>query len=244
MPAYCAASRSGASSRMNARVCLWRGVGRLCRWRGLAVLVISVAADESLPPDTVRVPRSEGTFIQSEATEIPPLRLRRNAGGQWETLRRDEIRAELLRITGVDFREPGSGPPGQPFIGYRADEYAVVDHRWFSEVVFRLWLEMRYWNLTYARDYWDCDEYCLALGALADLALLRAPGHPRAPPQLFGSMIVRQVHPWGLAPVGGTHALVLFRSERSWWVADPQNGRTELLEKFPNRGSIREILFR
>jgi hypothetical protein len=211
----------------------------------LAGVVVAVGLiDEPLPPDTVRVSRGRETFALAEPTEIPALRLRRDAAGRYETLGRAAIRRELGEIAGLEFRELGSGPPGQPFIGFRSDEYAVVDHRWFSTVVFQVWLELKYWELTYAGDVWDCDEYCLALGALADLALLRAPEHPRPPPQLFGSMIVRQPHPWGTTPAGGVHALVLFRSERSWWVVDPQNGRIEPLEKFPNRGAIREILFR
>lgn len=216
-------------------------------WGGALMVFVTVSdAGQVAPaPDTIVVPRGEERFARTPKVGIPIFRTRRTERGEFDTLTKGEIFAELSEITGLVFTEPGGSTFHlAPFIDCRYERYGVVDHGWFRNLIRLLQLELQFHGLTFRRDYWDCDDYCASLDAFVDLSWLNSSDPVRPPPQLYGSMVVNQVLPWGANTTLGIHALVLFRSEQSWWVVDPQNGMMEPLATYPNRSTIREILFR
>ncbi|AOS43648.1 hypothetical protein Verru16b_00700 [Lacunisphaera limnophila] len=202
----------------------------------LPVAVSLGAEDDFIPPSGVK-------FETLKFKPIPAYRPGRGPDGNYETLRRAELVAELRLLTGVKLNERGTDllPAPVPRISCRFELYSAVDDAWFAE--FNEWFHRELWDLglTYRKEDWDCDDFSLALNALADLALLQAGEHPA--PQLIGRLIVRQVKPWGGTPAGGVHEITLYRSGSGWYVAEPQTRAIIALRDYPNRQHIQEILF-
>lgn len=196
----------------------------------------------SAPGDEV-IPRSSVKFEQIKVRPIPTYRPLREPDGSYEHLTREDIVKELRMITALPLNERGRDllPPALPRITCRYDRYSVVDQAWFGK--FSKWYGHELWHLdlTYRKEYWDCDDFSTSLNAMADLALLESREHPA--PQLIGRLIIRQVHAWASTPAGGTHEIVIFRSEAGWQVMEPQNQHIASLWDYPNRQHIREILF-
>jgi len=189
-----------------------------------------------LPPGGLAIP-----VHRLEA--IPPYRAELGRDGQPVRLTRAQILAELRALSGVALNDQGDAlvPPPFPRVTCRFETYSVVNHRWFGNLIFWCRGELRFEGLSYRTENWDCDDFSTAYNAIADIAQLRA--RQPAPPRLVGRLIVRQAHAWAGTPAVGLHEVVIFRSGKSWWVCEPQNGVKVRLEKYPNRGSIREIMF-
>lgn len=163
--------------------------------------------------------------------------------GQVETVTRTEIVAELCRLTGKQLNERGTDflPADEPRITCRYETYSVVHAGWMKSFVKWFEKELKVLGLTYQDESWDCDDYSVALNAFVDLALLRNKSHP--PPQLVGRLVVYQDRRWAGVRAGGVHELVIVRTERGWLVVEPQSGEFGKLDDYPNRESVKEILF-
>lgn len=209
----------------------------LCLLGAFTALPLSAAED----PETI--PRSGHKFELLKFKPIPRYAPRQQHDGSYEVLSRKDVVGELRLSTGVHFNERGNAllPPPQPRISLRYEFYSAIDDDWFA--TFNDWFhrELDKLDLRYRKESWDCDDFSMALNAFADLALLLAEEHP--PPQLIGRMLVQQVHAWAGTPAGGIHEVVIFRSGTAWHVVEPQNRTMCALLDYPNRHTIREILF-
>lgn len=204
-----------------------------------AIATATPAADES----TI-VPRSDTRFETLRLAKIPAYRPTRRADGNFEEIDRPRIVRELTELSGVGFHERGNNPlpPPLPRISCRFDRYSAVDQAWFGDFLRWFRNELTYHlGLDYRKESWDCDDFATTLNAMADLALLGSAGHP--PPQLIGRMRVVQARAWAGVEPCLSHELVIHRSEKGWFVTEPQNGQTVALRKYPNRRQILEVLF-
>lgn len=204
---------------------------------GLLLAVTAAAADpEIVPPSGVK-------FERLRLRELPVFVPRVNGAKGIEVLTRKDITAELRMVTGIDLHERGQNPlpPPLPRLSCRFESYSVIDHDWMTELLDWVRLEEKHLGLNFRAETWDCDDFSIMANAMADLAQLKSSQHH--PPHLIGRLIVGQANAWAGVPAGGTHELVIFRSGRAWWVAEPQNGTMASLWEYPNRRHIREILF-
>jgi len=192
-------------------------------------------------PELVQTSGHKFEFLKLK--EMPTYHPARKSDGGYESLTRKDLLVELRMITSLPLNERGSSllPPPLPRVVCRYESYSAVDHEWFQS--FNEWFhrELQALDLTYRKEDWDCDDFSMALNAMADLALLRSREHPA--PHLIGRLIVDQANPWAGVPTGGSHELIIFRSEDGWFVAEPQNRQVASLWDYPNRTHIKEILF-
>jgi len=191
---------------------------------------------EILPPGGVEI-------RINRVDAVPPYRAELGDDGKPVLLTRTQIVAELREITGLALNDQGGEllPPPFPRVFCRFETYSVVNHRWFESLIHWCTGQVRFLGLTYRRENWDCDDYSMAYNAIADIAQLRA--QTPAPPRLVGRLIVQQKVAWAGTPVTGAHEVITFRSGKSWWVCEPQNGTKILLKNYPNREHVREIMF-
>lgn len=191
-------------------------------------------ADEVLPPSGVR--------FETRKLSLLPAYRPRLVGGEVETLARRDLVAELRIATGIRLNERGADPLPAPLprVSCRFEAYSAVDHAWMRELVAWFRKEAEHLHLDFRPESWDCDDFSKSLNAFADLAQLGSPTVDA--PRLIGRLVVEQRHPWAGTPAGGTHEVIVFRSEKAWWVCEPQSGEMVSLLLYPNRAHVREIL--
>jgi len=216
----------------------------MIRWLGIGLLAATAQAAESAPVLTDEIlPRSGVQFDRLRLAEIPVYQPHVEHRGTVEQLRRKDVAAELRFATGLELHERGHAalPAPLPRVSCRFEHYSAIDHAWFLDLIAWFRREVRHLDVSYRAETWDCDNFSLALNAFADLAQLRS--ERRDPPRLIGRLIVAQRNAWGGTPAGGIHEVVIFRSERAWWVCEPQSGAVIPLTDYPNRRYIQEVLF-
>lgn len=212
-------------------------------WLKALLLTLPTLSLANTGVDADIVPSSGVQFEQLKIKAMPAYQPARCKDGSYESISRQDIVTELRLLTGINFNERGQEllPAPLPRISCRYEAYSSVTLSWFRKFIFWFDHQMRALGLTYRKDDWDCDDYSLALNAMADLAFLQSKDHP--PPQLIGRLIVRQIFPWGGTPAAIAHEITIFRSDTGWYVAEPQSGRVDPLRDYPNRKHILEILF-
>jgi hypothetical protein len=112
--------------------------------------------------------------------------------------------------------------------------YAIPKHR--SMLAFIEWVNTLYFNspeLRYVPESYDCENYTRTFAVLADLGGVSVKGQH----SIF-RIYVEQKVAWGGVPSGGYHALVLFKSDRGWFVLEPQTGDVITLDRYPNKQYI------
>lgn len=78
----------------------------------------------------------------------------------------------------------------------------------------------------------DCDNFALAARLFANMAAMRA----RSAEPVVGIATVFHVLPWAtLPPTFENHEVLLFYTERGWFVMEPQNAHVGPLATYPNR---------
>lgn len=193
--------------------------------------------------DEDKIPASALSFQEIKIKAMPAYQPTRGADGRYVVMSRAQIVEELRQVTGVAFKERGDSPvpPERPRIICRYEFYSEISDAWFKS--FYDWYQYELWSLdlTYRQNVWDCDDFSIALNAMADLMLLANKEHP--PPQLIGRLVVRLHTRWANVEPGGMHEITIYRSETGWHVMEPQNGISTRLDKYPNRDTIEEILF-
>lgn len=123
--------------------------------------------------------------------------------------------------------------------------YAVVPHEWlmdrflpyFLDTVFRL-------GLRFTDEGFDCDNYARLFRDELNLQYrLQVTTEGQEP--ACAVFTVRQKRTFGVVPgqSGYTHALVLVRTEKGWYVVEPQDGTISMLGKYPNRAHLRRVYF-
>lgn len=111
-------------------------------------------------------------------------------------------------------------------------QFQALDHQSFVE--FASFMNRFYWQtptLRYRPESYDCDNFARTAVVLADLA---------NPTGFVGQITlfriyVHQDQPFGGVPAGGNHALIAFISDRGLFIYEPQSGRIESINKYPNR---------
>lgn len=211
---------------------------------GVGLLLSAAHATEAPPEITEQVLPRGGVQFERLTVPAPPVYVPHvEHRGTVERLRRRDVVGELRVATGISLNERGQAalPAPLPRVSCRFEHYSAVDHAWFLDLIAWFRGEMKRLGVTYRAQTWDCDNFSLALNAFADLAQVQA--ERRDPPRLIGRLIVAQQTAWGGTPAGGLHEVVIFRSERAWWVCEPQSGALIPLTDYPNRRHIREVLF-
>lgn len=135
--------------------------------------------------------------------------------------------------------------PAGGFIGPLLDaKYAVIDHAWLEGEFLRFYrgaaTDLR---AIAAKDdeAADCDNYGMFLRHLVGLAgMMGRTDEPAA-----AQMIVVQNRAFsGVPRTRENHSVGLFRTDRGWYVLEPQNGgKLVPFERYANRTTVRYITF-
>jgi len=186
----------------------------------IAIAVVAVAATvfDSVNRD-VDIPLVPDIRIgESELPEIAAA----------ERLSSDDIGKELHNTFGVP--------------GYRmvlADRvYQAPEHESMIELI--QWMRYFYWStpsMRYRPEAYDCDNYARTFVVFSDLAGMAKFDGQIAIVRIYTS----QKYSWGGVPSGGQHALVAFRSDRGWFVYEPQTGQVVSADQYPNREEVWKI---
>lgn len=117
--------------------------------------------------------------------------------------------------------------------------FQVVKHDSMLELID--WMEVFYWktpHMRYKPESYDCDNFARTFVVFADLA-----GIENFEGQItLVRLYVTQKYTWAGVPAGGGHALVAFRSDKGWFVYEPQGRSYIEARKYPNREHVFKIL--
>ncbi|GAB1490150.1 hypothetical protein MASR2M8_26090 [Opitutaceae bacterium] len=143
------------------------------------------------------------------------------------------LRAELQAV---------SGSPVPPTL--RDNQFVVVDHAWLRSAFlpfFRGYLVSL--RAHRSGDGMDCDNDSDLFRSQLIVANILAGGsrHGEVP---CATLVVRPEKPFARVPAdpGGLHQLVAVRTERGWFVIEPQTTALCPLHAYPNIGTIESIL--
>lgn len=102
------------------------------------------------------------------------------------------------------------------------------------------WMDWFYWatpQLRFNPESYDCDNFARTFVVIGDLS-----GAHRFTGQIAVFRIyTRQHHAWAGVPSGGYHALILYRTEKGWYVYEPQGRHIIAARRYPNRTYISRI---
>jgi hypothetical protein len=200
-------------------------------WRlvlGCALALVAQLAGAAAPPvQLLRPDPGALANVPKVMMPPPPAWIPPSSAPLWAI---EEIAAELKRST----RRP-------PQLSYTVSHLVRPDHRWlvaFDEWFRRLAQPLK---IGYVDEAWDCDNYARCFVAFADLVALQG-GETRGT-ICVGWATVFNSRPFGGAPAGGAHAIVIVGTSQGLYVIEPQSGAMAPLHQYPNRDELVEINF-
>ncbi|HUX79205.1 MAG TPA: hypothetical protein VMW10_05615 [Alphaproteobacteria bacterium] len=136
-------------------------------------------------------------------------------------------------------------------IGFKASATFFRDGKYVTPTHEHLEMFINWWrgfilteNVAYIKDAFDCDNFANLFKTLYTLSSLRAEEKVEAQ-VLVGTIIVKQEKEFAFV-YGGSfvwHMLNIVRTEKGWFVVEPQNGFFISLEYYPNSKTIVSAYF-
>jgi len=121
-------------------------------------------------------------------------------------------------------------------------KFREVDYYWFRK--FNNWFrDLLFDNgliaLGDAGEPFDCDNYAMMYKSLMSAAAYKA-GEKTEPAVLL--LLVEQRNAFGGVPAGGAHLCIMVMTNQGWFVVEPQTGKFDKLENYPNQKYVRMMI--
>jgi hypothetical protein len=122
------------------------------------------------------------------------------------------------------------------------NKFREVDYYWFRK--FNNWFKDLLFNngmlaLGDAGETFDCDNYAMMYKSLMSAAAYKA-GEKTEPAAIL--LLVEQRNAFGGIPSGSLHLCVLIMTNQGWFVVEPQTGKFDKLENYPNQKYVRMMI--